>query len=220
MNNQPTQTPDNLLDNDIPEKFKTPEGGLNTEALLGSYKELEKKLSQGAPKPNIPDTPDMYEIDVSNAPFEADPEINARLHQAGFTQEQAQEVYNLALEKLVPVINEMAAEFQADREVEKLINHYGGPEQWKEISRQLLAFGSKNLPADVLDNLASSYDGVLALEKMMQTGEPGLAVEADGDTGAADEKELQSMMRDPRYWKSKDPAFVAKVTKGFKELYG
>lgn len=213
-------TPDNLLDNDIPEKFKTDEGALNAPALLSSYKELEKKLSQGAPKPNVPDSPDMYEIDVSAAPFDVDPEINARLHQAGFTQEQAQEVYNLALEKLVPVINEMAAEFQADREVEKLINHYGGADQWKEISRQLLAFGRKALPPEVLDNMASSYDGVLALEKMMKSEEPGLSPDAEVEGGSMDEKELQSMMRDPRYWKTKDPAFVAKVTKGFKELYG
>jgi len=211
---------DNLLDNDIPEKFKTPEGSLNASALLSSYKELEKKMSQGpGAQPNVPETPDQYEIDVSAAPFEVDPDINARLHAAGFTQEQAQEVYNLALEKLVPVINDIAAEFQADREVEKLINHYGGADQWKEISRQLLSFGRKNLPEDVLDNMASTFEGVLALEKMMKSEEPGLKQDTQAPS-AVDEKELKSMMQDPRYWKTKDPAFVAKVTEGFKKLYG
>jgi sulfur transfer protein SufE len=51
----------------------------------------------------------------------------------------------------------MAGDFQADREVEKLINHFGGADQWREVSRQLLAYGQKNLPGDVLNNLSSSY---------------------------------------------------------------
>lgn len=35
-----------------------------------------------------------------------------------------------------------------------------------------------------------------------------------------DELELQSMMRDPKYWRDQDPSFVAKVTEGFQKLYG
>lgn len=27
------------------------------------------------------------------------------------------------------------------------------------------------------------------------------------------------MMNDPKYWRDKDPAFIAKVTEGFKNLY-
>jgi hypothetical protein len=27
------------------------------------------------------------------------------------------------------------------------------------------------------------------------------------------------MMRDPRYWRDRDPAFIAQVTEGFKRLY-
>ena len=44
---------DTLLDDDIPQKFKDPDTGtLRTEALVQSYKELEKKMSQrpAAPK--------------------------------------------------------------------------------------------------------------------------------------------------------------------------
>ncbi len=39
-------------------------------------------------------------------------------------------------------------------------------------------------------------------------------------TGAASEAELQSLMRDPKYWRDKDPATIAKVTDGFKRIYG
>ncbi|MCE7887223.1 MAG: hypothetical protein DYH13_06950 [Alphaproteobacteria bacterium PRO2] len=207
---------ENLLTNEIPEKFKDPEtGGLKADALLRSYKELEKKLSQGG---GAPKSPEDYCIDCSHGMFEPDVEVNARMHAKGFSHEQAQELYNLAAEKMMPLIAEIAAEFQADREVERLINHFGGLEKWKEVSRQLLAFGRQNVSPDVLKNLSGSYEGVLALHRMMKSEEPGL--KRGVSVTAIEEKDLHSMMRDPRYWRDKDPSFIAKVTDGFQKIYG
>ena len=212
----------NLLTEDldfdtIPEKFKDPEsGGVRVQAIVNSYKELEKKMSG---TPSAPHSPEEYCIDCTNSPIEPDVEVNKRLHAKGFSNEQAQEVYNLAAEKMMPALQELAAEFKADREVEKLINHFGGTDKWAEVSRQLLAFGQKNLPAEVLANLASSYEGVLSLHRMMRSEEPGLKAET-ANPSSMGEKELQSMMRDPKYWKDKDPAFVEKVTQGFQDMYG
>jgi hypothetical protein len=207
---------DNLLTEDIPEKFKDEGGNVRVNALLQSYRELEKKFSS---VPSAPRTSADYCIKCDHGMFEPDNEVNAKLHAMGMTQEQAQTVYDLAAEKLMPVIASMSAEFHADREVEKLINHFGGAESWKEVSRQLLAFGQRNLPPDVLQNLSGSYEGVLALHRMMQSEEPGLRkTQAGGNL--PDERDLQSMMRDPKYWRDKDPAFVAKVTDGFKRMYG
>jgi hypothetical protein len=62
----------------------------------------------------------------------------------------------------------LAAEFQADREIERLVKDFGGPEQWRETSRQLLSYGRKNLPPQVLEGLSGSYDGVMALYSMMK----------------------------------------------------
>jgi hypothetical protein len=210
---------DNLLTSEIPEKFKDPETGeVRIDDLARSYSELEKKLSSG---PSAPKSPDDYCIECQHGLFEPDAEINTRLHAKGFSQDQAQEVYNLAAEKLMPIIAEMAADFQADREVEKLINHFGGPEQWKDVSRQLQAFGQKNLPADVLANLSSSYEGVLSLYRLMGSEEPSLGNDGEGQApNATGEKELRAMMRDPKYWKDRDPSFVSKVTEGFKSVYG
>lgn len=208
---------DTLLTQDIPDKFKDPEtGALRAEALLQSYKELERRFSQ---MPGPPKSPMEYQIDVSHGMFDIDPDVNDRLHRCGCTAEQVQEVYNLAAEKLVPMIKMMHGDFNADREVEKLINHFGGTEKWKEVSRQLLAFGQRNLPADVLDSLASSHEGVLALYRMMKSEEPGLKKAMGVNPSSMDEKDLQSMMRDPRYWRDKDAAFVAKVTEGFQRMY-
>lgn len=208
---------DNLLTEEIPEKFKDAEtGALKTDMLLQSYKELEKKMSgHGA----APKSADEYCVNCDHGMFEADSEINQRLFEKGFTNDQAQTVYDLAAEKMVPMVQQVAGEFEADREVEKLIGHFGGTEKWKEVSRQLLAFGSKNLPTDVLDNLSSSFEGVMALYKMMKGEEPSLQRNTSAPQGAS-EKELSGMMRDPRYWRDKDPSFVAKVTDGFQNLYG
>lgn len=153
--------------------------------------------------------------------FQPDIDVNRRLHEKGFSPDQAQVVYDLAAERMMPMLKEVVAEFRAEREVEKLINHFGGSEQWRELSRQLLSFGQKNLPADVLDNLSSSYEGVLALERMMKSGAEPKMVGRKGAAmpGGLDEAELSSMMRDPKYWREKDPSFVAKVTQGFESLY-
>ncbi len=207
---------DNLLTNDVPEKFKDPEGNMRTDALLQSYRQLEKKLSS---QPAAPKAHTDYCINCDHGMFEPDDEVNQKLHAMGMTQDQAQGVYDLAAAKMMPVIASLAAEYQADREVEKLVNHFGGPDQWKEVSRQLLAFGQKNLPPDVLHNLSGSYEGILALHRMMQSEEPGLK-KPEGRANIADEKDLQSMMRDPKYWRDRDPAYVAKVTEGFKRMYG
>ncbi len=208
---------DTLLDDDIPQKFKDPDTGtLRRDALVQSYKELEKKMSQ---RPNAPKSHEDYCIECKHGFFEADEALNKRFHDKGFTNDQVQFIYDLAAEKMVPMVIEMAGDFQADREVEKLIGHFGGPEQWKEISRQLLAFGQKSLPADVLDSLSSSCEGVMALYNMMKGKEPSMEnIPVAGENSS--EKDLQSMMRDPKYWRDKDPSFVAKVTEGFQRLYG
>lgn len=203
----------------VPEKFKNPEtGAIRLDALVNSYSELEKKMS-AKPEHAAPATAEDYCVNCEHGMFEPDTEINQRLHAKGMSQEQVQEVYDLAAEKMVPMVKQIAQDFSADAEVEKLINHFGGVDQWKEVSRQLLAFGTRNLPADVLENLSSSFEGVLALYKMMQNEEPVMKKEASNpsETGAED---LQSMMRDPKYWRDKDPATVKKVTEGFQKMYG
>jgi len=213
-------TEENLLNADIPQKFKHPETGeLQVDLLLKSYQELEKRQSQA---PQLPNTPEEYPINCDHGMFQPDIDINRRLHEKGFNPDQAQVVYDLAAERMMPMLKDVVAEFRAEREVEKLVNHFGGAEQWSELSRQLFAFGKKNLPADVLDNLSSSYEGVLALHRMMKSGaEPKMVGRRSASVqGGLGEAELSSMMRDPKYWREKDPAFVAKVTQGFESLYG
>lgn len=176
----------------------------------------------------VPELPDGYLIACDHGLFDPDPEINRRLFEAGYTPPQAQLLYDLAAERMVPLVQRFAAEVQADlqaemraeREVERLVSRFGGEERWREVSRQILAWAGNRLPAAVVEGLATTYDGVMALHAMMAGSEP-LALSTVGDrAGSADgEAELRTLMRDPRYWRERDPAVIARVTQGFQRLY-
>jgi len=221
----------------LPQKFWDADAGeVRLEALVNSYTALERRLSQLTAPPQTdadrermlrllgrPESPHEYEVAVPHGLLAPDPEVNARLHKRGCTQEQVQEVYDLAAEKLLDAIRCMACEVQADREIERLVAHFGGADKWAEVARQLLAFGQNALPPHVLDNLASSFEGVLALHRMMQSGVSAMPSPrgADGsDAPVVDRRALDEMLHDPRYWKHKEPEFVAQVTDGFRRLYG
>lgn len=168
----------------------------------------------------LPETAEQYQLILNSDVVAIDPELNARLHAKGFTNDQVQEIYDLATEKLVPMILEMAAEFQADRELERLVKEFGGTEKWGTLSKQLQEFGTKNLPPSAYEGLCCSYDGVMALYNMMKSNSVSPFTKQDGTSfEALDENGLRTMMQSPKYWRDKDPAFIAKVSEGFQRLY-
>ncbi|MDF1750833.1 MAG: hypothetical protein P1V34_18365 [Alphaproteobacteria bacterium] len=220
----------------VPPKFlDAATGEVNVGALLRSYQELERKLGQGqgaaqTPSPEldqaamlkalgVPDTPEQYRIDILEDYLERDMEMEAVLHQAGFTEAQVQLVYDLAAEKLAPLIVEVVQAARGAGDSARLEAHFGGPERWKEIRRQMRKWGQKNLPGDAFNSLCSSFDGIMAVHRMMAAGdEPGLT--KGGDRGEPlSEDQLKRVMNDPRYWRDHDPALTRKVQNGFKQLY-
>lgn len=215
----------------VPVKFWDADtGSIRIDALLKSYQELERKLST-PPDPEtekarartllgVPTAVDDYCIRCDHGLFEPDGEINQRLFAAGFTPDQAQLLYDLAAERMLPLVQDMAASFEADRELEKLVAHFGGAEPWRTLSGQILAWAERNLPPPLVAALAGTSDGVMALHRMMQGGqdEPRpLRASSDGGDVMGD---LNRMIGDPRYWRDRDPAFIARVTEGFKRAYG
>ncbi len=202
----------------VPEKFwDQDQGSIRTDVLLKSYGELERRLGDGVT--NIPESPDAYELTMPDEQIQPDIDVNARLHAAGFTQEQTQLVYDLAYEKLSPLIAETTAELYQGAAINQLENHFGGKARWQETSRQLNAWGQSNLPSETFDSLSSSIDGVIAMHQMMKTSEPSLMGNRGEITGARGESDLKQMMQDPRYWRDQDPAFIEQVRKGFLALY-
>jgi len=221
---------------EIPEKFRDPEtGALRVEALLRSYRELEKRLSQrfAPPGPDapeeerarfrraigVPEAPEDYTVEPKHELCGPDPEINKRLHEAGFNCHQVQLVYDLAAERLLPLIAEAAAEYEAQKQATRLAQEFGGEEQFRRLAPQIAAWGRANLAPPVFEALSTTAEGVLALHRMMAKSEPSLARNAEA-TEALDEQALRKMMRDPRYWRSREPEYVKRVTDGFKRLFG
>lgn len=219
---------------DVPEKFwNADENEIRVDALLKSYLALEKRLSKMVPMPEseadkmrlhqllgCPACADEYDIAVNSDVIDIDPELNARLHAKGFTNAQVQEIYDVATEKLIPLVLEIAAEFQADKELERLVNEFGGKEKWTILSKQLQEYGTKNLPPVAYEGLCCSYDGVKALYAMMKKGnsqsiglDDAISIEAMDDAG------LKAMMQNPKYWRDRDPKFIAKVSEGFQRIY-
>ncbi|PIW30479.1 MAG: hypothetical protein COW30_02005, partial [Rhodospirillales bacterium CG15_BIG_FIL_POST_REV_8_21_14_020_66_15] len=94
----------------LPAKFWDAEAGqARVEDLARSYAALERRLG-AAGGDTVPDDPAGYRIAPAMEGLTPDPEVNARLMEAGFTQAQAQLVYDLAAEKLAPLVQDLAAE--------------------------------------------------------------------------------------------------------------
>ncbi len=201
----------------LPDKFWDPaRGDVNVGALWKSYQELERKFSAGHGG-LIPDGPDDYCLECGDRTPDA--EVNAVLHQAGFTNDQAQLVYDLATHYVVPELDRRQKALATEKLIGRLEERFGGPERWAEVARQLDAWGKAHLPEDVLEVMGASYEGVLSLHRMMASDEPGVA-DRDGDTPRdLDERGLRKLMEDPKYWRDRDPALIAKVRDGFKRLY-
>ncbi len=221
----------------VPEKFWDAERGeVRVEALLRSYAELERKLGRMVALPEgpedvegrrrllralgWPERPEDYDIESPHPLIERDPEVDRRLHEAGFTRDQARLVYELAAERLLPAVAEVVAEAAARRERERLEAHFGGRERFEAVARELRDFAARRLDPDTAAALTSSFEGVLALHRMALAEEPELFAGGEGGGLVPDEDQLVEMMRDPRYWRDRDPEFVAQVTEGFRRLYG
>ncbi len=203
----------------LPEKFWDAETGeLRTDSLVKSYLSLEQKLG-AAGGLGVPDDPGGYDIKSDDALFESDPEVNAKLHAAGFSQEQAQTVYELAAEYLSPLVNDVAAEFHAQTQIDRLAEKFGGEDKWRETAAQLKQWGRAHFPDEIFQALSSTHEGVLTMHKMMNTGEPGLIEGAGAGGEGLSEESLKQMMQDPRYWRDHEPGFVQKVQDGFKRLF-
>lgn len=205
----------------LPDKFwNDADQAPRLEDLARSYLELERRLGQaGGRVGNVPADPGQYQIEERHPMCGCDLEVNKRLHAAGFSNEQAQLVYDLAVERLLPTLQSLAGDLESQRHAEKLANHYGGPERFDEIKRQLKAWAKENLPQDVFAALSTTAEGVIALERMMAGGEPGIGLRGGEESGLPSDADLKQMVADPRYWKKRDPAYMAKVTEAFKRAY-
>ena len=205
----------------LPAKFwDEANGRIKIEELIEDYNYMASRDENliETNKRNMPSGYYQYRINIPNELLDHDEELFKQFYEHGFTNDQAQFVYDLANERVIPVLDSLASDYEAERQLEKLKRFFGSEEKFNEVCRQLSVWAKGSLQPDVYDALASTADGVIALYKMMSSNEPTLGRERDFG-GELNEESLRKMMEDPRYWRDKDASYIARITKGFEKLY-
>ncbi|MCT4552144.1 MAG: hypothetical protein N4A44_00590 [Alphaproteobacteria bacterium] len=229
----------------LPKKFWDEEQGTTRlEEMSKSYKELEKKLSQLSQEVNslkeekiaaedknllkgesLPSSPKQYLDEIDFDIINASEEINQVLFDAKYSVEQVRTFYDVLVKFIMPEILELYHDVKAYNDLEKLKDYFGGEEKFASISRQINSWAIKNLESRVYKSLSKDSKGVIAMYKMMQeeknNNSSSINSLQDGHkkTREEEEKHLKDMMKNPSYWRDKDPEYRNKVEEGFKNLY-
>ena len=220
----------------IPEKFwDTERNEIKVEELGASYKALEQKLGmrtedlvkqvqedyENQRKSSVPES---YEVRLPEVPEDVEITVDPEQELVKSWQQicrdngLSQEVFDQGVAAFVN--NEIAGLPNLQEEMAKL-----GDNARERIEAADL-WSKKYLSTDSYDavaNLASTAEGIKALEEIMSLSRskplPNTNTVIDVEL---DERDLQSMMKDPRYWKEgmKDPAYIAKVTNLYQKKYG
>ena len=198
----------------LPDEFWDAEAGrVRLDELVGAYGALAS-----AERP--PASPDDYALELDGLIGGPDAEANRRMHEAGFTNAQVQLVYDMASSLLLPLAGEVAGELERAEREARLAERYGGEDGWRRAKGQMQAWAAANLPAGVGEALTGSVEGAAALERLMDTGEPGLGGDGgERPAGAVTLDGLRRLQGDPRYWRDRDPALVRQVVEGYRRLY-
>lgn len=214
----------------IPEKFLNKDGTLNSDALMKSYTELEKKIGGMVSVPDansdeatqnrfrraigVPETP----ADYPHSEMFDDENIRAEFHKIGLTNNQVEKIYGIAQEFLSPVVSEIFSLQQEANAMSELKKFFGSDEKMRDALVEIKSFGEKFLPHDAFDELCSSAQGIQGVYKMMQSMEPHVETSGNVQENLSDE-DLRRMMRDPKYWRDHDAEYIRKIENGFKKLY-
>ncbi len=204
-----TETPE------APEAAEPPE-------LLDTIDETsEPELDAAAIADLVPETPDAYAITLADGMEDIDTDLNERLHAAGFSNAQAQLVYDLAGEVLSPLLGDLDQAAQRATDRAALAAEFGGAESWKKLAPKIESWGKANLPEAAFETLCQSADGVRAMHRMMAQNTEAALGKADGGAGDTNlRSEIRRKMNDPRYWRDRDPALVVEVQADVARLSG
>lgn len=206
--------------------------------LLKAYKGARDELAN---KKGLPEKYEDYTIDLSEEDSEKylvkneegiDP-VFETMKKTAFEEGIPQESFRRFIEKLYEQVTS-DADTAADNlksTVDYQFQALGGPEKAKSVVDANTAWidGLKNrgiLTEDEATEMKmhTTYsEGLSWIDKVrVNSGEKPIPKSLSGQLAgdALDEKALHAMMRDPKYWRDKDPAYIQKVTDGFKDLYG
>lgn len=217
------------MDN-IPEKFRNNDGTLNTDALMRSYNELEKKIGTMVSIPNadsdinarqkfnraigVPDNASEYPVHE----LYDDENLRQKFLEIGLTKTQVERIYDIANEFLSPVISDLFSVRDESVAMNELKKFFGGTEKMTDCLHAINEFGERFLPREAFDELCATPQGIQSVYKMMQSMEPTVKTDKNENKNLSD-SDLRRMMRDPRYWRDGDSEYIRKIENGFKKLY-
>ncbi|MBL0690544.1 MAG: hypothetical protein JJV93_02750 [Alphaproteobacteria bacterium] len=160
------------------------------------------------------------EYNIKSDILEDNSDINKRLIQAGLDNKQAQEVYNIIEELVLPELEKMSQDDFSSSEVDKIVDFFGSQDAWNKVADKLEQWGNAFLEPDEFKLLASSARGIMSMYYLMNAQEPDFNDNPDKKSAVPTEKSLKKIMQDPQYWREHNPEVVRKVDKGFAILYG
>lgn len=215
----------------IPEKFMNQDGTLNSDALIKSYRELERKIGTMISVPGA-DADDAVRTKFNRAIgvpekaseyptcdlFDDDDALREKFLEIGLTSMQVSKIYDIATEYLSPVITDLFDMQNESSAINELKNFFGGTDKMNDALNAINTFGEKFLPRDAFDALCASPQGIQSIYRMMQSMEPTVQMQKNESEKLTD-NDLRRMMRDPKYWRDHDAEYVRKIENGFKKLY-
>lgn len=202
--------------------------------LIADYGNLSKfKTETEARFKDRPEAPDKYELRIPESvklpegvefEFAADSDLVKMARQIAFDSGRGQEGFDELVAAFVSheIAKDAAYETQAEETFQAEIAKLG--ENGKDRLAAAESFLKSTLADDeykAIQSIATTAAGVQAIEKLMNLSKdkapaiPG----AGGGEPVLSLDELKSLQADPKYWRDQDPAFVQKVTEGFKKLY-
>ena len=210
----------------LPEKFKTGED------LVKSYESLESKMGQKdkdireqvlaeAEAKRYENRPEKSGDYILPKEINEEEAVDNGLLQwwadhafsNGFSQEQFEE----GIQMYADAINANAPDY--DNELKRL------GDNGKERTEAVGLFAKNYFPEKLHESIVKigeTADGIMVLEHIMNEMKDAPLPSGDGSVaGAITEKDLQSMMKDPKYWNptKQDPAFIKQIEDGWKKLY-
>ncbi len=140
-------------------------------------------------------------------------------HANGLSQEQFMDGVLLFAEQVIaPTPSREDAAAARQSVYDKLGEH--GAARAHSVWQGLVALVGENR-ARALDEALGSADAIAALELVLERASQGrfVPLNAGARSPFKSEAELKTMMADPRYWRDRDPRFVADIEDGWKRLY-
>lgn len=225
----------NGIPDGLPEQYWDAESGqIKTDELVGSYKELNQfKTEYDERLSKRPESADKYELRVPEGvelpegvewQFDENSDLLKAARQfaydAGYGQEKFDDLVGQYIQEKVGQKSEALT--QAEETYQAEMSALG--EQGEARIEAVNAYLTANLPEEKAKALQSGITSKAALEALEDlignAGGTKLQSGSQGTTATSiTQDQLDEMIKDPRYWREKDPAFVRQVEDGYKKLY-